>query len=47
MEVTGLLAGIISIVAGVVVVVWPRIIAYIIGAYLIIVGVIAIVAATT
>ncbi len=44
-EISGLVAGIISIVAGIVVIVWPRIIAYIIGAYLVVVGVIAVVAA--
>jgi uncharacterized membrane protein HdeD (DUF308 family) len=44
-EISGLVAGIISIVAGIVVIVWPRIIAYIVGAYLVIVGVIALVAA--
>jgi uncharacterized membrane protein HdeD (DUF308 family) len=38
----GLLGGIISIVAGAVVIIWPKIIAYIIGIYLIIIGVIAI-----
>jgi uncharacterized membrane protein HdeD (DUF308 family) len=44
-EISGLVAGIISIVVGIVVIVWPRIIAYIIGTYLVIVGVIAVVAA--
>jgi hypothetical protein len=44
-ELSGLVAGIISIVAGIVVIVWPRIIAYIIGGYLVIVGLIAVVAA--
>ncbi len=43
--VSGLAAGIISVVVGVLVLVWPRIIAYVIGVYLIIIGVIAIVAA--
>lgn len=47
MEISVMAAGIISIVAGVVVVVWPRIIAYIIGAYLIIVGVLTIISART
>ncbi len=45
-EMSGLLAGILSIVAGVIVIVWPRVLAYIIGIYLIVIGVIAIVAAT-
>ena len=40
----GLVAAIITIVAGIVVLVWPRIIAYIIGIYLIIVGVLALIA---
>jgi len=44
-EISGLVAGIISIVVGIVVIVWPRIIAYIIGGYLVIVGIIAVVAA--
>ena len=34
----GLVVGIITIAAGVIVLVWPRIIAYIIGIYLIIAG---------
>jgi uncharacterized membrane protein HdeD (DUF308 family) len=46
-EISGLVAGIISIVVGIVVIAWPRIIAYIIGAYLVIVGIIAVVAALT
>ncbi len=39
----GIVGGIITIVAGVVVIVWPRILAYILGVYLIIVGVIAVI----
>ncbi len=46
-EISGLTAGIISIVVGLIVIIWPRIIAYIIGVYLVIVGIIAVVAATT
>jgi uncharacterized membrane protein HdeD (DUF308 family) len=38
----GLIEGIISIVAGAIVIIWPKVIAYIIGIYLIIIGVIAI-----
>jgi uncharacterized membrane protein HdeD (DUF308 family) len=45
LEISGLVAGIISIVVGIVVIIWPRIIAYIIGGYLVIVGIIAVVAA--
>ena len=40
-QIGGLIAGIITIAAGIVVLVWPRILAYIIGIYLIIVGLIA------
>jgi len=40
----GLVAGIISIAAGVVVLIWPKILAYIIGIYLIIVGLVAVIA---
>ena len=47
LEISGLVAGIISIVVGIVVIIWPRIIAYIIGGYLVIVGIIAVVAALT
>ena len=43
MAITGLVAGIISVIVGVVVMVWPRVIAFVIGAYLIIIGIIAIV----
>jgi uncharacterized membrane protein HdeD (DUF308 family) len=38
----GLIGGIISVVAGIIVIIWPRIIAYIIGIYLIVIGAIAI-----
>jgi len=41
----GLIAGIITVVAGVIVLIWPRIIAYIIGIYFIIVGALAVIAA--
>ena len=44
-EVSGLVAGLISIFVGIVIIVWPRIIAYVIGIYLIIVGIIAVVTA--
>jgi hypothetical protein len=39
----GLIGGIISVIAGIIVIIWPRIIAYIIGIYLIIIGAIAII----
>lgn len=44
MEIGGLITGIISILVGIAVIAWPRILAYIVGVYLIIIGVIAIVA---
>jgi len=40
----GLLGGIVTVAAGVVILVWPKVIAYIIGIYLIIVGIVAVVA---
>jgi len=45
LSVSGLIGGILAILAGIVVMIWPRILAYIIGIYLIIVGVLAIIAA--
>ena len=44
-EVGGIVGGIISIVVGLVIIVWHRLIAYIIGGWLIIVGIIALIAA--
>jgi uncharacterized membrane protein HdeD (DUF308 family) len=38
----GVIGGIISILFGIVIIVWPRLIAYIIGGWLIIIGVLAI-----
>lgn len=38
----GLIGGVITLVLGVIILVWPRIIAYAIGIWLIIVGVVAI-----
>jgi hypothetical protein len=40
----GLIGGIISILVGIIIIIWPRIIAYIIGIYLIVIGIIAIIA---
>ncbi len=40
----GLIAGIVAIAAGIIVLVWPRIITYILGIYLIIVGLITVIA---
>lgn len=42
-QVSGLLAGIVAIVAGVIIMIWPRIIAYIIGIWLVIVGILAVI----
>ncbi len=42
---SGFLAGIITVVTGIIILVWPRILAYAIGIYLIIVGLLAILAA--
>jgi uncharacterized membrane protein HdeD (DUF308 family) len=39
---TSLITGIITIVAGIVVLIWPKVLAYIVGIYLIIVGLLAI-----
>jgi uncharacterized membrane protein HdeD (DUF308 family) len=41
--VSGLIAGIISIAAGIIVLIWPKILAYIIGIYLIIIGLVAVI----
>lgn len=41
-EFSGLIGGIISIIFGIAVIVWPRILAYAIGIWLILVGVIAV-----
>jgi uncharacterized membrane protein HdeD (DUF308 family) len=46
-EVGGLIAGIISIIVGLIVFFWPRVLAYVIGAYLVVIGVIAVIAALT
>jgi uncharacterized membrane protein HdeD (DUF308 family) len=42
LAVGGIIGGIISILVGIVIIVWPRIIAYVIGGWLIVVGVLAI-----
>ncbi|MDD2251893.1 MAG: hypothetical protein PHT28_01990 [Dehalococcoidales bacterium] len=41
----GLISGIISIVVGLVIIIWPRLIAYLIGGYLLVVGIIMVLAA--
>ncbi len=40
----GLIGGIISIIVGIIIIVWPRVIAFVIGGWLIIIGVLAILA---
>ena len=45
LEVGGIIGGIISILVGIVIIVWPRLIAYLIGGWLIVIGVLAILAA--
>ena len=47
LSIGGLIAGIIAVVFGIVILVWPKILAYLIAIYLIIVGVIAIVGSLT
>ena len=42
LAIVGVIGGIISILVGIVIIVWPRIIAYVIGGWLIVVGVLAI-----
>ncbi|MFC1875164.1 DUF3096 domain-containing protein [Chloroflexota bacterium] len=42
LEIGGIIGGIVSILVGIVIIVWPRIIAYVIGGWLIVVGVLAI-----
>jgi uncharacterized membrane protein HdeD (DUF308 family) len=44
LEVGGIIGGIISILVGIVIIVWPRLIAYLIGGWLIVIGVLAILA---
>lgn len=43
--VSGFIIGIISIVFGIIIIIWPRIIAYVIGGWLVLAGVFAIFAA--
>lgn len=46
-EVSGLVGGIISILFGIAVIVWPRLVAYLVGGYFILVGVLAVIASMT
>jgi uncharacterized membrane protein HdeD (DUF308 family) len=43
LAISGLWYGILAIIAGIVIMVWPAIIAYVIGIYLIVIGVLAII----
>jgi uncharacterized membrane protein HdeD (DUF308 family) len=43
----GLIAGLITLAAGIVILIWPKILPYILGIYLIIIGVAYVVAAVT
>lgn len=45
LEISGLVGGILAIIAGIIIIVWPRIIAWIIGIYLIVGGALALWAA--
>jgi uncharacterized membrane protein HdeD (DUF308 family) len=45
LEIGGLVAGILSILVGLIVIFKPRVLAYVIGGYFIIVGVLAVIAA--
>jgi uncharacterized membrane protein HdeD (DUF308 family) len=42
---SGLIAGILSIVVGLIIIIWPRVIAFVVGAYLVIVGILAVITA--
>lgn len=46
-EVSGLVGGLISIFFGIAVIAWPRVVAYLVGGYFILVGVLAVVASVT
>lgn len=40
----GIIAGVISIAVGIIIIIWPKVLAYILGIYLILVGLAAIIA---
>jgi len=44
-SVSGLVVGILAVIAGIVILIWPHIISYIIGIWLIIAGILAVIAA--
>ena len=41
----GLIAGLITIAAGIIILIWPKVLAYILGIYLIIIGLVIVIAA--
>ena len=43
MVISGLIAGILTVIVGIIILVWPRLITTIIGLYLIVIGIIAII----
>ncbi|MFC2062411.1 DUF3096 domain-containing protein [Chloroflexota bacterium] len=45
LQISGLVGGILAIIAGIIIIVWPKIIAWIIGIYLIVMGALALWAA--
>ncbi len=45
LSVNGLIAGILTVIVGIIILVWPRLITTIIGLYLIVIGIIAIIGA--
>ena len=45
MAISGLIGGILAVVAGIMVLIWPKIIAWVVGIYLIIFGAFAVLAA--
>ncbi len=40
----GMVGAILSIIVGIIIIVWPRIIAYVIGIYLIVIGILSLIA---
>ena len=45
LQISGLIGGVLAIIAGIIVIIWPRIIAWVVGIYLIIFGIFAVWAA--
>jgi len=44
LQISGLIGGVLAIIAGIIVIIWPRIIAWVVGIYLIIFGIFAVLA---